>query len=298
MYEETLHDLRVKYDNTFAGLVLPSGIRLPFFINEIFVDGADLDDEDMDPDEAEGVPASYASFSGKVYHDSDNFRNSWNMTFKGSELDFSWPQLGVIECQDSAVFGSRIADVPSPTKYRKTPGWESMQFADANFKEKHNLPDYETHSATYMPEYLYHAWNGQPYRSIEDAIDILDNGIRLGCSLSDTYSIHIDIDVEQYKVAREGNVIGFYFGEDGVVRFLNKGLEVYYEELSELGFNVARGEYVDDNSDDMRRISIEAAAPKLSPDMAHIIIDEAHNLTNLDWGVEEPDEPTFELENM
>lgn len=241
MYEDTLHDLRVKHSETFAGLKLPNESILPFYIHEIFLHEDDIDSEDMDPDDAENIPADYCTFSGEVWHNAENFKQKWRMDVKLRDLVFDYPRMGVAEVGPSAIFGTRMANLGSPLKYRKTPSYESVSTINPSWVEYRKL-NMDIGSAL-LPEFLFASWNNQPYRSIEDAVELLTHGHRLGCALSPQYSIHISWIDDNLRVAREGYYVGVYLPEEKQVFLNSEELLVHREELSEIGFDVSETDF-------------------------------------------------------
>lgn len=243
MYNETLHDLRVKYDQTFVGVELPSGKVLPFWISEIFCDRNNLDDEDIDPEDSENVPAEVCMFSGTLYQNTENFKNTWPSQFGLDDLVTDFPQLGAFDIKHRAVYASRQANIPSPQKYRKTPTLESVVVTEPSIMEMIHLK-MSTDMTSTLAEVLYKAWNDPEYISIEESIALMEAGERLSCAISPFYTLAVHPTKDSFVISREGYAIGEYLIPEKEARFYNITLTVHAEELAELGMYPNTSEYL------------------------------------------------------
>jgi len=234
-YRETIHDLHVKYSNTFVGVKLPNKTIIPAFIYSIGLNEEHEDSCEYESDDHESIPADLAWFRlGSYPH-----KNSWDTVLEiGAEIDeleLSFPELGVLEIGPRAVYFSRLADVEGNYKYRKTPSKYSIAYKDPAKSEALAASIFTEEP---YAEALFRAWNGPEYRTLEDALEELANGKRIGCALSNDYSIHLSYEREEFQVAREGRVIGHYSLDSGDIKLISEDLKRYREELEELGFKV------------------------------------------------------------
>jgi hypothetical protein len=147
-------------------------------------------------------------------------------------------------------------------------------------------------SGMIIPELLYNSWNNQPYRSIEEAVELLTTGQRIGCALSPHYSIHSTSESDNLRIAREGLWIGSYIPELNQVWLNNQNLIGYFEELSELGFDVNKEDFEQDQppvfqavDNGLHNITIED------------IVTQTHTLNSV-WESETEAQLDFSLESM